>query len=286
MGTFSALLALCDGNPLADSPPKGKWREALMFYLICAWRHGWANNHRRWWIESPLRSLWPHCSDQPSEHRSLAETIYDVSVMSAYYREYIPKTGCVFRLLEALKLYGEVTPCGDTDVRCRSTLTRVMACYLTAPTHYLNQCWLISNEVLWHSPLDYFTGNAQYISLYINLTISNLWSQSLFPGSKELTHWGLDIWMPLRRRQCIFLNENVWISIKMSLKFVPTGPINNIPALVQIMAWRRPGDKPLSEALMVNLPTHICFSRPQWVWLLYIVTSCCSSGATGSRESD
>ena len=39
----------------------------------------------------------------------------------------------------------------------------------------------------------------------------------------------------------IFLNENVWISIKISLKFVPKGPIDNIPALVQIMAWRRPG---------------------------------------------
>ena len=39
--------------------------------------------------------------------------------------------------------------------------------------------------------------------------------------------------------KCIFLNENVWISIKISLKFVPKGPINNIPALVHIMAWRR-----------------------------------------------
>ena len=44
----------------------------------------------------------------------------------------------------------------------------------------------------------------------------------------------------------IFLNENVWISIKISLKFFPKGPINNIPAVVQIMAWRRSGDKPLS----------------------------------------
>ena len=35
----------------------------------------------------------------------------------------------------------------------------------------------------------------------------------------------------------IFLNENVGISIKISLKFVPKGPINSIPALVQIMAW-------------------------------------------------
>ena len=63
----------------------------------------------------------------------------------------------------------------------------------------------------------------------------------------------------------IFLNENVRISINISLKFVPKGPINNNPALVQIMAWRRPGDKPLSEPMMVSLLTHICVTRPQWV---------------------
>ena len=50
--------------------------------------------------------------------------------------------------------------------------------------------------------------------------------------------------------KCIFLNENVLISIKISLKFVPKGQINNILALVWIMAWRRPGDKPLSEPKM------------------------------------
>ena len=63
----------------------------------------------------------------------------------------------------------------------------------------------------------------------------------------------------------IFFNENVWISIEISLKFVPEDPINNIPALVQIMAWRRSGDKPLSESMTVSLPTHICVTRPQWV---------------------
>ena len=49
----------------------------------------------------------------------------------------------------------------------------------------------------------------------------------------------------------IFLNENVWISIKVSLKFFPKGQIYNIPSLVQMMAWHRPGDKPLSEPMMV-----------------------------------
>ena len=61
----------------------------------------------------------------------------------------------------------------------------------------------------------------------------------------------------------IFMNENVIIFIKISLKFVPGGPINNIHALVQIMAWRRPGDKPLSEPMLVSLLTHICITRPQ-----------------------
>ena len=65
--------------------------------------------------------------------------------------------------------------------------------------------------------------------------------------------------------KCIFLNENAWISLKISLKFVPKVRISNIPALVQIMAWRRPGDKPLSEPVMVSLLTHICVARPQWV---------------------
>ena len=62
----------------------------------------------------------------------------------------------------------------------------------------------------------------------------------------------------------ISLNENVRISIKISPKFVPYGSINNILALVQIMAWRRAGDKPLFEPMVVRLPTHICVTRPQW----------------------
>ena len=57
----------------------------------------------------------------------------------------------------------------------------------------------------------------------------------------------------------------MWILIEISLKFFPRGPINDIPSLVQIMAWWRPSDKPLSEPMMVKLLTHICVTRPQWV---------------------
>ena len=65
--------------------------------------------------------------------------------------------------------------------------------------------------------------------------------------------------------KCIFLNENIWLSIKISLNFILQGTINNIPALVQIMAWRLPGDKPLFKPMMVILLTPICITRPQWV---------------------
>ena len=65
--------------------------------------------------------------------------------------------------------------------------------------------------------------------------------------------------------KCIFLNEDVWISIKISLKFVLMGAKNDIPALVKIMAWHREGDKPLSEPMMVSLLMHIFVTRPQWV---------------------
>ena len=71
--------------------------------------------------------------------------------------------------------------------------------------------------------------------------------------------------------KCILLNENAWISFKISLKFVPKVRIYKIPALVQIMTWRRPGDKPLSEPMMVNLLTHICVTRPQWVNYITVV---------------
>ena len=68
------------------------------------------------------------------------------------------------------------------------------------------------------------------------------------------THWGrgeMNDILQTTLSNVFFLNENVWISIKISLKFVHKGPIHNIPALVQIMDWCRPGDKPLSEPMML-----------------------------------
>ena len=53
--------------------------------------------------------------------------------------------------------------------------------------------------------------------------------------------------------KCIFVNESDRIAIRISRKFVSRSPIDNKLALVQVMAWRRPGDKPLSEPMPTQL---------------------------------
>ena len=73
-------------------------------------------------------------------------------------------------------------------------------------------------------------------------------------------------WTPFRRWN-FEVDFHEWKCLnsdkKISLKFLPKGPTNNIPALVQSMACRRPDKKPLSEPMMVRLTTHICATRPQ-----------------------
>ena len=80
-----------------------------------------------------------------------------------------------------------------------------------------------------------------------------------------------------------------WKCINFDYVFteVPMGPINNNPALVPIMAWRRPGDKPLSEPMMATLQTHICVTRPQWVnisVLLYNLHMICYTSFCKSKQ--
>ena len=57
--------------------------------------------------------------------------------------------------------------------------------------------------------------------------------------------------------------SELWLKFHWSL-FLRVQYIN-ILALVQIMAWHQQGDKPLTEAMLVRLPRHICATRPQWV---------------------
>ena len=83
----------------------------------------------------------------------------------------------------------------------------------------------------------------------------------------RLTHWGRDNMAAIS--QMTLSNAFSWMKIlEFGLKFhwslFPRVQLT-IPALVQIMAWRRPGDKPLSEPMTISLLMHICVTRPQWV---------------------
>ena len=67
--------------------------------------------------------------------------------------------------------------------RTMSTLAQVMACCLTAPSHYLNQCWLIINWVLWHS-LSYKMLKISILDMSLKITYLKL--QPYLPGANEL----------------------------------------------------------------------------------------------------
>ena len=56
-----------------------------------------------------------------------------------------------------------------------------------------------------------------------------------------------------------------WYFIKVNSKIKVKDQIKNIPALAPIMARRRPGNKPLSEPMMIILPRHMGVTRPQCV---------------------
>ena len=141
---------------------------------------------------------------------------------------------------------------------------------LLSPTQYLNMqesdwaCgyWRLQSHRQ-SVNISRITGE-RYVCLATEATLitTSLWGLNTLRPRQNGRHFPDDIF------QCIFLNENVWILIKIPLKFVPKGPMSNIPALVQIMAWRRPGDMPLSEPMMVRLQTLIFITRPQWVHTL------------------
>ena len=92
------------------------------------------------------------------------------------------------------------------------------------------------------------TKNHASVTISVNNSNCFLWTH-MYLNTLRLRQNGCHFPDDIFKR--IFLNENCFILMKISLKFVPQGPINNIPALVQIMAWRQPSDMPLSEPMIV-----------------------------------
>ena len=93
---------------------------------------------------------------------------------------------------------------------------------------------------------------------------------SIFSQTPIAHQWGLDTMRPRQHfaNDIFKLNENVWIFIKISLKSVPMNPVENMVALVQIMAWHCTGNKPLSEPMEVRLPMHMSLGLNELIdWL-------------------
>ena len=155
--------------------------------------------------------------------------------------------------------------------------SRVRATSTSKPSinHKLVLCMQVGNATK-------INGRRTYVYGYTNILERN-------NQHKSLWHWNLNVlakkFKTLRPRRNwknftddilkpIFFDENVWISTNISLTFVSKGPINNSPPLVEMMAWRRPGDQPLSEPVIVyrriyaSLGSNELITCPPMPWLL------------------
>ena len=83
------------------------------------------------------------------------------------------------------------------------------------------------------------------------------------------TQWGRDKIAAILQMtyQNLLYCKKIFFFIQISLKIVSKGPIYNKPTLVQIMAWRWVGNKPLSDQWWPGLMMHQCITRPKWLWV-------------------
>ena len=128
-------------------------------------------------------------------------------------------------------------------------LNRFIVCIVCVLT------WCISPE-----QLSFFCKTQWFIYLFFYPAAQELASAEL-----HLTHLPLNKMAAILQTiyfRCTFVNETFFILTKISLKFVPKGPIDNNPALVQIMAWCRIGNKPLCEPMLIWFTdAYICDTR-------------------------
>ena len=274
-----------------NSPHKGQWRGALMFSLICVWMNGWVNNREA----GDLRRHHPHYDVIVMVQKAFQ--CYDVMISFAYFwtkmaityhsiplqwrhkwcdglSNYQPHDcllNSLFRRIskKTSKLrvtglcVGNSSVTGEFPTQMASNAENVSIWWRHHAMSKLNVVW-ISFDLTWAYPIN--------IPNY-SKSINHYWLGFRDTLVLSMLQWRVNSLRPrLNRRpftddifKCIFLNENEWVLPRISLKFVPKVRINNIPVLVQIMAWRRPGDKPLSEPMMASFLTHICVTRPQWV---------------------
>ena len=142
----------------------------------------------------------------------------------------------------------------------------------TVPCHWIRNIVILTIQVKiksstsWHIWFQIlilhqgsFLANTDYLKLWKGSIIIFILGWDKIADISQTTFWNAFSWM----------NENVWISLKISLTCVPKVWINK-STLVQIMVWHWPGDKPLSGPMMVSFLMLICITRPQCVkvWMV------------------
>ena len=99
------------------------------------------------------------------------------------------------------------------------------------------------------------------------------------PPRQNSRHFADDIF------RCIFLYEKFCILIQISLKFLPKGPIDKESSLVQVMVWRRTGDKPLPDQCWHTSLTHIC-GKDRDLFILHSIMAADVLAMHGARASE
>ena len=121
------------------------------------------------------------------------------------------------------------------------------------PDHYMNQCWLTVNWTLRNKLLLNFDQNERleikenvFENVICRMLVISFRPQCFnsSPPGQNGRLFADDIF------RCIYTNEKFCILVKISLNLVRKGPNDNNPALVQVMAWHRIGNKPLSEPML------------------------------------
>ena len=115
----------------------------------------------------------------------------------------------------------------------------------SAPSHCLDRCHLILKWSFYWKNLNIFIKKNAFES---NWKMAAMWFKPQCVNTLRLKQ--NDQLLSDNTLKYIFMKENVWILIAISWKYVPWDRIVNKPSLAQIMAWRRRGDKPLSEPKM------------------------------------
>ena len=126
-------------------------------------------------------------------------------------------------------------------------------------TYRGTRTWHIYGFVCIYTTHTYYTSHKEKLQLTLNS----------FPLDRKMAaNLADDIF------KCIFINEIFCILIRISLKFVPMGPIDNRPALVQVMAWHRTGNKPLPEPTLTQFTDAYMWYQGEMIKQLDIFSEC------------